>query len=108
MFLGTTGVGAIDPLRPIGEICRRHGVYLHVDAAWAGNGLVLPENRWMIDGIEHVIAFSEKDGKLLWASQPEPVAKSLDELVDKQLAQTKPNDTLDYHARIMEQLQANP
>ncbi len=52
--LGSTGAGGIDALRPIGEICRRHGVWLHVDAAWAGSALVLPEYRWMIDGIEHV------------------------------------------------------
>ncbi len=52
--LGSTGAGGIDALRPIGEICRRHGVWLHVDAAWAGSALVLPEHRWMIDGIEHV------------------------------------------------------
>jgi aromatic-L-amino-acid decarboxylase len=52
--LGSTGASGIDALRPIGEICRRHGVWLHVDAAWAGSALVLPEYRWMIDGIEHV------------------------------------------------------
>ncbi len=52
--LGATGVGAVDPLRPIGEICRRHEVFLHVDAAWAGSALILPEQRWMIDGIEAV------------------------------------------------------
>ncbi|MFO1038046.1 MAG: pyridoxal-dependent decarboxylase [Geminicoccaceae bacterium] len=51
--IGTTGVGAADPLRPIGEIARRHGVHLHVDAAWAGSALICPEHRWMIDGIEH-------------------------------------------------------
>ena len=28
--LGTTSSGAVDPLRPIGEICARHGVWLHV------------------------------------------------------------------------------
>ncbi|MEC9346803.1 MAG: pyridoxal-dependent decarboxylase [Pseudomonadota bacterium] len=55
--LGATGVGAIDPLRPIGEICRRHGIYLHVDAAWAGSALILPEHRWMLDGQEHVDSF---------------------------------------------------
>ena len=55
--LGTTGVGAIDPLRAIGEVCRRHGVWLHVDAAWAGSALVLPEHRAMLDGIEHVDSF---------------------------------------------------
>jgi aromatic-L-amino-acid decarboxylase len=55
--LGTTGVGAMDPLRAIGEICRRNRVWLHVDAAWAGSALVLPEHRDMLDGIEHVDSF---------------------------------------------------
>ena len=52
--VGTTGVGSVDPLRAIGEICARHDIFLHVDAAWAGSALILPEHRWMIDGIEHV------------------------------------------------------
>ncbi|MBT3699999.1 MAG: aminotransferase class V-fold PLP-dependent enzyme [Alphaproteobacteria bacterium] len=55
--LGTTGTGAIDPLRAIGEICRRHDIYLHVDAAWAGTALLLEEQRAMIDGIEHADSF---------------------------------------------------
>ncbi len=50
--LGTTSSTAIDPLRPIGEICRRHGVFLHVDAAYAGAALLLPEMRWMSEGME--------------------------------------------------------
>ncbi len=50
--IGTTGVGAVDPLRAIGEICRANDVFLHVDAAWAGAALILPEERWMADGIE--------------------------------------------------------
>lgn len=55
--LGTTSTGGIDALRPIGEICRRHGVFLHVDAAWAGSALLLEEHRWMLDGIEFVDSF---------------------------------------------------
>jgi aromatic-L-amino-acid/L-tryptophan decarboxylase len=55
--LGTTGVGASDPLRPIGAICREHGLHLHVDAAWAGSALLLEEQRWMIDGAEHIDSF---------------------------------------------------
>jgi aromatic-L-amino-acid/L-tryptophan decarboxylase len=55
--LGTTGVGASDPLRPIGEICREHGLYLHVDAAWAGSALLLEEQRSLIDGTEHIDSF---------------------------------------------------
>ena len=50
--IGTTGVGAVDPLRKIGEICKNYNVFLHVDAAWAGAALILPEQRWMSDGIE--------------------------------------------------------
>ncbi len=55
--IGTTGSTAIDPLRAIGDICRKYGVWLHVDAALAGTALVLPEFRWMIDGIEAVDTF---------------------------------------------------
>jgi aromatic-L-amino-acid decarboxylase len=55
--LGTTGVGASDPLRPIGEICREHGLYLHVDAAWAGSALLLEEQRSLIEGAEHIDSF---------------------------------------------------
>jgi aromatic-L-amino-acid decarboxylase len=50
--VGTTSSGAIDPLRPVGEICRRHGAWLHVDAAWAGTAALLPEKRWILDGAE--------------------------------------------------------
>ncbi len=55
--IGTTGVGAVDPIRAIGEVCRRHDVFLHVDAAWAGSALVLPEHRGLIDGIEAADSF---------------------------------------------------
>ena len=55
--LGTTGTVAIDPLQPVGEICRKHNIWLHVDAAYAGTALVLPEQRYMIEGIEAVDSF---------------------------------------------------
>lgn len=52
--LGATGVGGVDDLKAIGEICTRHDVFFHVDAAWAGSALILPEYRWMLDGQGHV------------------------------------------------------
>jgi aromatic-L-amino-acid decarboxylase len=55
--LGATGVGAIDPLRPIAAICRAEHLYLHVDAAWAGSALLLEEQRWMIEGIQQADSF---------------------------------------------------
>lgn len=48
--LGATGVGAVDPLAAIGEVCARHDIFFHVDAAWAGSALILPEHRWMLEG----------------------------------------------------------
>ena len=49
---GTTDHGAIDPLREIGEVCRRHDVWLHVDAAYGGGLLVSPAHRDLLDGID--------------------------------------------------------
>ena len=55
--LGTTGSTAIDPLAEIAAVRRRYGLWLHVDAAFAGSALLLPEYRWMIKGIEHADSF---------------------------------------------------
>ncbi len=50
--VGTTSSTAIDPLGLIGDICQRNGVWLHVDAALAGNAALCPEFRWIQDGLE--------------------------------------------------------
>ncbi len=55
--VGTTSSGAVDPLRTVGEICRKHGVWFHVDAAWAGTAALLPEKRWILDGAELADSF---------------------------------------------------
>ena len=55
--MGTTSTTAIDPLREIGEVCKKYDVWLHVDAAYAGTALILPEYRWMLEGIENVDSF---------------------------------------------------
>ena len=52
---GTTTTTALDPVRAIADVLRdqtRPGLWLHVDAAMAGSAMVLPECRWMWDGIE--------------------------------------------------------
>jgi aromatic-L-amino-acid decarboxylase len=66
--LGTTGSTAIDPLRPIGEICSRHAVWLHVDAAFAGSATILPEHRGMLDGIEHADTYVFNPHKWLFTN----------------------------------------
>ncbi len=55
--LGTTGSTAIDSIKKLGDITEKYSLWLHVDAAYAGTAVVLPEYRWMIDGIKHVDSF---------------------------------------------------
>jgi aromatic-L-amino-acid/L-tryptophan decarboxylase len=50
--VGTTSTTSVDPVREIAEIARRHGVWLHVDAAYAGIAAILPELREMLAGVE--------------------------------------------------------
>jgi aromatic-L-amino-acid decarboxylase len=50
--VGTTSSTAVDPVRAIADVCRRHGVWLHVDAALAGNAALCPEFRPLQDGLE--------------------------------------------------------
>ena len=50
--IGTTATTALDPLGGIAELCERHGLWLHVDAAMAGTAMICPEHRWMWEGIE--------------------------------------------------------
>jgi aromatic-L-amino-acid decarboxylase len=50
--VGTTGTTAVDPLAEIAPLARRYGMWVHVDAAMAGSALLLPEMRWLIDGVE--------------------------------------------------------
>jgi glutamate/tyrosine decarboxylase-like PLP-dependent enzyme len=49
---GTTTATALDPIAAIAEVCRQFGVWLHVDAAMAGSAMILPECRWMWEGVE--------------------------------------------------------
>jgi aromatic-L-amino-acid/L-tryptophan decarboxylase len=50
--IGTTSSTAVDPLPAIAEVCRRHGIWLHVDAAYAGTAAIVPELRHYFDGLE--------------------------------------------------------
>ncbi|MFZ4548797.1 MAG: pyridoxal phosphate-dependent decarboxylase family protein [Bacteroidales bacterium] len=55
--IGTTGCTAVDPLNDIAAFCEESGIWLHVDAAYAGTALLLSEYRWMIEGIEKADSF---------------------------------------------------
>lgn len=55
--VGTTSTTSVDPLPEIGPLCREHGAWLHVDAAYAGAAAVCPEFRWALDGVEMADSF---------------------------------------------------
>ncbi len=55
--IGTTGTVAVDPLSAIAKVCQKYNVWLHVDAAYAGTALLLPECRWMMEGQELADSF---------------------------------------------------
>jgi aromatic-L-amino-acid decarboxylase len=49
---GTTATTALDPVGAVAGVAARHGLWLHVDAAMAGSAMILPECRWMWQGVE--------------------------------------------------------
>ncbi|XP_061892727.1 histidine decarboxylase [Entelurus aequoreus] len=55
--LGTTGVCAFDALSELGPVCAEEGLWLHVDAAYAGSAYLCPELRWSLEGIQFADSF---------------------------------------------------
>jgi aromatic-L-amino-acid decarboxylase len=78
--LGTTSTASVDPLPRIGEIAAREKLWLHVDAAYAGSAMIVPELRAMWNGIEradsivvnpHKWMFTPIDCSVLFTRHPE-------------------------------------
>ena len=78
--VGTTSTTAVDPVPVLADACEAAGVWLHVDAAYAGSAWVCPELRWSQVGVEradslvvnaHKWLFTPMDCSLLWTCRPE-------------------------------------
>ena len=78
--VGTTSTAAVDPVPVLADACEAAGVWLHVDAAYAGSAWVCPELRWSQAGVEradslvvnaHKWLFTPMDCSLLWTRRPE-------------------------------------
>jgi len=50
--IGGTSIGAIDDMPGLIAVAQRHGLYVHVDAAWAGGAMICPEFRTLWQGVE--------------------------------------------------------
>jgi aromatic-L-amino-acid/L-tryptophan decarboxylase len=51
--VGGTSVGGTDDIAGVCDVARRHGLYVHVDAAWAGSAMICPEFRHFWRGVEN-------------------------------------------------------
>lgn len=65
---GTTGAGTIDPIAEVADVARRHGVWLHVDAAWGGAAALLPKPNSAFDGLPRADSITFDAHK--WMSVP--------------------------------------
>eukprot|EP00300_Choanocystis_sp_HF-7_P014221 c18610_g1_i3.p2 GENE.c18610_g1_i3~~c18610_g1_i3.p2 ORF type:complete len:269 (-),score=64.83 c18610_g1_i3:995-1801(-) len=84
---GTTSTCAFDPIDSIGEICEAHGIWLHVDAAYAGSAMICPEFRSQyLVGIERADSFcfnphkwllTNFDCSVLWVKERNALIREL-------------------------------
>jgi aromatic-L-amino-acid decarboxylase len=84
--VGGTGVGATDNIAAVAAVAQKHQLYLHVDAAWAGNAMICPEFRPLWEGIDQAdsIVFNpykwiggQFDGSVHFVRSPEDLTKTL-------------------------------
>ena len=66
--LGTTSSLAFDPLYEIGELCANYGLWLHIDAAYAGSAFILPEYQHYLKGIEFADSYVVNAHKWLFTN----------------------------------------
>jgi aromatic-L-amino-acid decarboxylase len=64
--IGTTSTTSIDPIPQIAEICEKHKLWFHVDAAYAGAAAILPEMRSILDGCDRADSFVMNPHKWLF------------------------------------------
>ncbi len=78
--VGTTSTTSVDPVPALADACEAAGVWLHVDAAYAGSAAVCPELRWALEGCDradsivvnpHKWLFTPLDCSALWTCRPE-------------------------------------
>ena len=83
--VGSTSTTSVDPVPAIASICQREGMWLHVDAAYAGVLALLPERRDLFVGVEHADSFvvnphkwlfTPMDCSVLWTRHPKVLKRT--------------------------------
>ncbi|MBA0705215.1 hypothetical protein Golax_017423, partial [Gossypium laxum] len=84
--LGTTSTTAVDPIELLAGVAKEHGMWVHVDAAYAGSACICPEFRHHLNGVERVDSLSLSPHKwllsgldccCLWVKHPTALVKAL-------------------------------
>jgi aromatic-L-amino-acid decarboxylase len=84
--VGTTSSNAMDPIPQIVEICRKHNLWLHVDAAMSGTAALCPEFRHLQNGVEladsynfnpHKWMFTNFDCNCFWVADRKALIQTL-------------------------------
>jgi glutamate/tyrosine decarboxylase-like PLP-dependent enzyme len=65
---GTTSAGVIDSLDELADVARAEGLWYHIDAAWGGAAMLVPELRPALAGIERADSITFDAHK--WLSVP--------------------------------------
>jgi aromatic-L-amino-acid/L-tryptophan decarboxylase len=103
--VGTTGTTSVDPVPELAARCEQAGVWLHVDAAYAGSAAVCPELRWCLDGVDradsvvvnpHKWLFTPMDCSALWTRRPEAFHEAFALVPDYLAATPEAVDIKDY------------
>ncbi len=89
--VGTTSTTSLDPVPAIAEVAEAAGIWLHVDAAYAGSAAIVPELRHVLDGCDradslvmnpHKWLFVPLDLSVLYTRRPEVVRAAFSILPD--------------------------
>lgn len=64
---GTTVQGAFDPLDRIADVCEKHKLWMHVDAAWGGSVLFSKQHRHLMKGVDRANSVAWNPHKMLAA-----------------------------------------
>ena len=103
--VGTTSTSSVDPVPAIAHVCKRESIWLHVDGAYGGVLAIVPEYRYLLDGVDtgadslvlnpHKWLFTPFDCSTLYVKRPE-ILKRAFSLVPEFLVTSEQDSVVNY------------